>query len=70
MNRAQISPPQRHQVALRLPLVHREEHLGVVERLDRLDGHVVGVTGADADDVDMPTHGHKPIAHHDVCRSP
>ena len=48
--------PQRHQVALLLALVHREEHLGVVERLDRLHGHVVGIAGADADDVNVPAH--------------
>ncbi len=34
--------PQGYQVALGLTLVHREEHVGVVERTDRLRRHVVG----------------------------
>ena len=37
-------------------LVHREEHLGVVERGHRLRRHIVGVAGPDADDVDSTSH--------------
>src|SRR5450631_865408 len=32
------------------PLVGNEEHIDLVERLDRLDGHVIGIADADADD--------------------
>src|SRR5216683_1201508 len=32
------------------PLVGNEEHVDLVERLDRLDGHVIGIADADADD--------------------
>src|SRR5229473_2632420 len=32
------------------PLVGNEEHIDLVERLDRLDGHVIGISDADADD--------------------
>ncbi len=46
--------PQRHQIVLRFALVHREEHLGVVERADGLRRHVVGVACPDTDDVDQP----------------
>ena len=49
---------QRHQVALRLgTLVHREEHLRVVERRDRLCRHIVRIARADTDHVDPPLHG-------------
>lgn len=34
--------PQPDQVAFGFTLVHREEHLGTVERLDRLDGYILG----------------------------
>ena len=39
-----------------IALVHREEHLGVVERLNGLRRHVIGITGADADDVNPTSH--------------
>ena len=38
------------QVRRRRTLVHEEENIGAVERLDRLDGHVVGISRADTDD--------------------
>ena len=36
--------------------VHREEHLGVVERRHRLCRHIVRIAGADADHVNPPNH--------------
>ena len=47
-------PPQRHQVALRLALVHREEHVRVVERTYGFRRHIIGVACPDTDDVDQP----------------
>ena len=44
-------PAQRHQVVLRLALVHGEEHLGVVEGRDGRGGDVLGVARTDPDDV-------------------
>jgi hypothetical protein len=49
-------PTQRYQVVGPGPFVHREEHLGVVERLDCLRRHIVGIACADADDVDPSGH--------------
>src|SRR5262245_44444612 len=44
---------QAKEVLLLAPLVHHEEHVDFVERIDRLHGDVVGIAGANADDEDF-----------------
>ena len=56
MNRAQISRRSATRSLFASPLSIAKKPVGAVQRLDRLDGQVVGVPGADADDVDVPTH--------------
>src|SRR5487761_1622698 len=48
--------PCQHQVLLDGALVDHEEHVGLVECLDRLHGDLLGVTRADPDD-EQPFHG-------------
>ena len=55
-------PPQRHQVAFRFALVHREEHIGVVERADGLRRNVIGVACPDTDDVDATGHAREYVS--------
>ncbi len=41
---------QRDQLGLGRTLVHQEDHVDPVQRVDRLEGEVLGIAGADADD--------------------
>src|SRR5262249_33136563 len=46
-------PAQLDQVRLHLALVEDEEHVGGLERLDRLESQLVGVARSDADDMNL-----------------
>jgi hypothetical protein len=49
-----------------VPFVHDEKHIDLIERVDRLDRHVIGITRADADNKNF-SHDVSPV--YDV-RSP
>jgi hypothetical protein len=49
-----------------ITLVGNEEDVDLVEGVDRLDGHMLGISGADADDEDL---AHRPGAAAQATRS-
>ncbi len=54
MKRAQMSVRNFSQRGFLGPLVGDEEYIDLVQRIDGLDGHIVGIAGTHADDEDFP----------------